>query len=253
MNAPAAAVAEKHRDLIVDIGVSDGADSDFYLKKGFNVVGVEADPVMCQRLRERFAQAIAEGRYMLLNRAAHGRSGETLSFFINRKAQGHSRVLEPGKAPQREGEVTEAVGISWGELIGQFGIPYFVKVDIEGAEAPFLGSIRNAAQLPKFFSVEAHAFDPIEALYRVGYRHFRLINQTLHHRFEMPDPPREGTLVAGHRFQHASGLFGEELPGNRWYSFRELCGLWTAIEAIRAAETIIGNVWFDCHAMLPEW
>jgi hypothetical protein len=32
-------------DLIYDVGLHLGEDSEFYLKKGFNVVAVEANPV----------------------------------------------------------------------------------------------------------------------------------------------------------------------------------------------------------------
>ena len=40
--------------LIFDIGMSEGNDSAYYLAKGFDVVGVEADPVAYKSLIERF-------------------------------------------------------------------------------------------------------------------------------------------------------------------------------------------------------
>ena len=42
-------------DLIIDVGMSEGNDSEFYLQKGFRVVGIEADPIvyaqLCKRIR----------------------------------------------------------------------------------------------------------------------------------------------------------------------------------------------------------
>lgn len=34
------------RDLIFDIGANNGDDTAFYLKKGFRVVAIEADPAL---------------------------------------------------------------------------------------------------------------------------------------------------------------------------------------------------------------
>jgi hypothetical protein len=33
-----------HEDLIYDIGMHQGEDTEFYLQKGFNVIAFEADP-----------------------------------------------------------------------------------------------------------------------------------------------------------------------------------------------------------------
>jgi len=33
-----------NKNLIIDVGVHQGEDTEYYLKKGFCVVGIEADP-----------------------------------------------------------------------------------------------------------------------------------------------------------------------------------------------------------------
>lgn len=40
--------------LIYDVGGHLGEDTDFYLKKGFKVVAIEANPGLAERLSERF-------------------------------------------------------------------------------------------------------------------------------------------------------------------------------------------------------
>jgi hypothetical protein len=35
-------------NLIYDFGMHDGADTDYYLRKGFRVVAVEADPLLAR-------------------------------------------------------------------------------------------------------------------------------------------------------------------------------------------------------------
>ena len=70
------------RSLIFDVGCNDGQDSDFYLKKGFRVVGVEANPALCEALKKRFAQEIAEGRFILVCEAIAEQAGE-VEFYLN--------------------------------------------------------------------------------------------------------------------------------------------------------------------------
>jgi len=46
-----------------------GEDTDFYLEKGFKVIGFEADPDLAAHCRPRFSGAIADGRLVVGERA----------------------------------------------------------------------------------------------------------------------------------------------------------------------------------------
>ena len=48
----------KHLDLIYDVGMHKGEDTDYYLQKGFRVVAFEANPDLVKLCRTRFANAI---------------------------------------------------------------------------------------------------------------------------------------------------------------------------------------------------
>ena len=61
---------KRNPNLIFDIGASNGTDTQFYLDKGFDVVAVEADPVMYEENLHRFKTSIVQGRLQMLNRAA---------------------------------------------------------------------------------------------------------------------------------------------------------------------------------------
>jgi len=56
-------------DLIYDIGMHEGEDSKFYLAKGFRVVAVEADPLLCEQAADRLGQFIQSGQLTIVNRA----------------------------------------------------------------------------------------------------------------------------------------------------------------------------------------
>lgn len=55
----------RHSDLIYDVGLFDGGDTAYYLFRGYNVVAIDANPVMVERARLRFAQEIRDKRLTL--------------------------------------------------------------------------------------------------------------------------------------------------------------------------------------------
>ena len=68
--------------LIYDIGMHVGQDTEFYLKKGFRVVAVEANPVLADEQRNRFENAISAGQLFLINKGIATQRG-TFPFYVN--------------------------------------------------------------------------------------------------------------------------------------------------------------------------
>jgi FkbM family methyltransferase len=233
--------------LIIDIGMSEGNDTAFYLAKGFDVVGVEADPTLQLNLRRRFADPIAAGRLHLLHRAASSASGEIVSFFHDEADQGHSSLDRAGRAAA----VAEypVATIDWQGLRDVAGVPYYLKIDIEGGEPAFLRSMVGHGPLPTYISSEIQTFAPIQLFHDMGYQRFRMINQTLWHGIAMPEPPREGIYVPRPDPQHWSGPFGRELPGDRWFDFDEIRAIHATVHRLWTYGTLITG-WMDCHARL---
>lgn len=227
--------------------MSEGDDSAFYLAKGFNVIGVEADTKVVESVSARFATEILEGRLTVFNRAASSSSEQTLTFYRNEREQGHSSLSPDHSVGDKT--VFHVKTINWSSLMLMAAeAPYYVKVDIEGAEEPFLASMIGANELPEFMSVECHTFRPIEMLYRIGFRKFKLVNQTSFYRFALPNPALEGTLVEQPQWRHSSGPFGRELPPGPWLDISEVAVIWNHISHLRPHHSILAPTWFDCHA-----
>ena len=53
----------------MDVGVHKGEDTEYYLKKGFQVVGIEANPDLYQSTKDRLESYINTGQLKLLNLA----------------------------------------------------------------------------------------------------------------------------------------------------------------------------------------
>lgn len=74
-------LVESHKNLIYDVGMHQGQDTDFYLKKGFDVVSFEANPSNAEICRKRFAHAIAAKRLTIVEGAIveNAKSGDKVS------------------------------------------------------------------------------------------------------------------------------------------------------------------------------
>src|SRR5258707_8019854 len=172
-------------DLIYDVGFHHGEDTAFYLTKGFKVVAIEAHPGLCKAGREKFANDIETGRLALLNIAVAETSGP-ISFFesdndvwgsIRRDAAERNEHLGAGFR-----EIT-VEGRRFGEILRQFGVPYYMKVDIEGADLLCLKALAEFDDRPKYISIEAEVDvlsgirHEIAAMHRVGYAKFKIVRQ----------------------------------------------------------------------------
>nr|WP_281376881.1 FkbM family methyltransferase [Acidocella aromatica] len=228
--------------LIFDIGMAEGDDTALYLAKGFRVVGLEPSAKTYYGLCERFVAEIKAGRLTVLNYAAGRETGQILEFFHNDK---HPRLsgFSAGRPEFASGYTSyHVVTIGWAELVAQYGVPHYAKIDIEGAEVAFLAGAEGAA-LPAYISVECHDLGPAEALHKLGYRRFQLSDQNPPGGYAWPDPAREGRKAEGVDVNHTSGPFGAELPPD-WLDFEMFRTAW------RAAKAQGKPTWYDCHAAL---
>jgi FkbM family methyltransferase len=258
------------RSLIFDVGCNDGQDSDFYLKKGFRVVAVEANPALCEGLRRRFAQGIAEGRFILVCEAIAEEAGE-VEFYLNEIENIRSTIM-PGHAELatalgRPPTKTVVPSITFPSLIERFGVPYFMKVDIEGADQLCLEGLAPFDEVPHFLSTEypmslAGQIRVLLLLRKLGYQRFQVIDQMAVPSQIPPQPAREGQYVDVELEINGSGLFGKELPGEDWltldgailhfvklFARNKKMGL---LRRLPVMNRFAGHgSWYDIHAALP--
>lgn len=235
------------KDLVFDIGTSEGNDSLFYLQKGFRVVAVEADLTTYGDYCKKLSDWIASGKLIAMHRAATNASGEQIEFFENLQDQGLSSTIQNTKSKYAKTQVSYTVqSVAYRDLAEVYGVPYYCKIDIEGGEVAFLDSF-NEANLPEYISVEAHSVAPIEKLIALGYKSFKLVDQRNHQKTTAPNPPLEGIYLPQHKFVHSSGFFGREIQGSRWLDVDEVKKAYDAISYLKSIGRVL-NTWYDCHA-----
>ena len=232
----------KRADLIIDAGAHTGQDTEFYLAKGFAVVAIEANPSLADELTTKFSASVASGRLRILNLAIAERSGtQTLAV-----ADGMTiwSSLSPEFVRRNEAAGTryryiEVPAVTFGEILTEVGIPYYLKIDIEGLDMLCVRALHKFAERPTFVSLESHVsigaagyeqvFDELAHLWALGYRAFQYVNQRRHPEVKLPPVPNEGVYVDASFSKGSSGPFGKEIPGE-WKSIgptlARSVGLW---------------------------
>jgi FkbM family methyltransferase len=258
------------RSLIFDVGCNDGQDSDFYLKKGFRVVAVEANPALCEGLRRRFAQEITEGRFILVCEAIAEQAGE-VEFYLNEIENIRSTIMpdhaDLAAALGRPPTKTVVPSTTFPKLIEKFGVPYFMKVDMEGADLLCLEGLTPFDELPLFLSTEypMSLTGQIRVLFflrKLGYQRFQVVDQMSVPSQVPPRPPREGRYVDVKLEINDSGLFGKELPGGDWLTLDSAILHFVKLFARNKRMGVLRRLpvvnrfaghgsWYDIHAALP--
>jgi FkbM family methyltransferase len=210
------------RDLIYDVGLHRGEDTAFYLAKGYRVVAFEANPDLVDACTKRFGDAIAAGRLTIVSGAITDAAESGVTFYR------HAELSVWGTTDPEWAARNEPVGgsssvtvpaVSFPEQLERHGVPWYLKVDIEGADRLCLEALRDAPATPAYASLEADmesaeaVASELDLLEEVGFDSFVAVQQATIPGREIETRALDGSPVH-HRFEpDASGPFGEDLEG----------------------------------------
>jgi len=237
------------KPYIFDLGFYNGDDTEYYLKKGYNVLAVEANPELINSAQIRFKKEIKEKKLILINKAIATKTGEEIPFFIHpTKAEGSScnkqKVTWDGSTP-REIKIKT---ITLHELYKYVKVaPYYIKTDIEENDTILVKQLfENINHIkPKYVSFEisrTHYHIIFCYLYVAGYNQFQLVNQA----------NNEGKIDKKINYtflKYSSGFFGEDLPKTKWMPFDDILSNYIKFKDLRIIdnqELALG--WLDLHA-----
>jgi FkbM family methyltransferase len=232
-------------NLIFDIGLHVGQDTDYYLKKGFKVVAVEANPKLAKECTERFKAEIARGDLTILNIGIAKTEG-ILPFYVNEHVSEWSSFHEEVGTSRGPFTVIEVPTVTLESLVRERGTPYYIKLDIEGLDHTAVVSLRGIEDKPSYISIENGQAHMIAELAEQGYTRFKFVNQKNIHETRLSAPAKEGKYIDYQFPFGSSGPFGDELPGE-WVS--------RALVTQQSSQywgnpNLDGNIhgWFDLHA-----
>lgn len=168
------------RTLIYDVGMNNGDDAAYYLHLGYRVVAIDADPTLVERAKLRFAKEIGDGRLTLVN-AGIAATHSTMQFWVT---EGNDVLssFDRGMA-ERYGFTARPMDIQccpFRDIVEKFGMPYYLKIDIEGNDHFCLADLRRK-NVPAYLSLEVnHGLEEFLTLDRLGFNRFKLVLQNPH-------------------------------------------------------------------------
>lgn len=218
-------------DLIFDVGLHKGEDTQFYLQKGFAVVGIEANPALIQTAKIRFRDEIASGKLTLIEGAiAPPSAGDSVVFYANTDLTVWGTIdLKWASRNEMLGSPSQQTKVNRVDIVDvyrSFGIPFYLKVDVEGVDRFVIEQLKSFDGRPQYLSLELEKLDfgQLEAemglLKSLGYRKFKIVQQQT-----VPGTKITAITLTGRPFEYvfefdASGPFGDELTGP-WLTYDE--------------------------------
>ncbi len=271
--------------LIYDVGMHNGDDTAYYLSLGYKVVAIDASPDLVSKAKHRFADFITNGQLDILHLGI-GEEPGYFDFFQNKKnSVWNSFDKAIGMRENADIEVIPVEVKRIDQVIEEKGMPYYMKIDIEGNDITCLNSLLRYGGRPKFISVEVNYEELITRLNELGYTQFKIIEQTNFVPLELPELKEYRAMKKHKEFKRSmnffvrvvrkvfgnyidaawekkykywfnyshpygsSGPFAEALPG-RWLNFDDTLKVYHYYkEAHSLSKSNTGyNYWIDIHA-----
>ena len=182
-------LGEEEALLVFDIGMFDGSDSQYYMEQGWRVVAIEANPMLADAARQKFSKEVRAGSLTIVNAAIAEGEGE-VELSVCGEDLGSSSVISSLVANRIPLGTYRVPTTSLERLVETYGVPHYLKVDIEGADGVCVRGI-NSANRPRFLSFEIgeEFLCLFHHLQEVGYSEYKLINQV-----SFREASREGLL-----------------------------------------------------------
>ncbi|MFX1363492.1 MAG: FkbM family methyltransferase [Promethearchaeota archaeon] len=245
-----------NNEIIFDLGFHNGDDTNFYLKKGFKVVALEANQELVKRGLERFYDYIDEKRLILINKAISDKIG-MINFYIHpKKSDWSSCDQKMAESDGTKSKVISVESVSLIDLCKEFGTPRYIKVDVEGCEIMVAKQLFSLNVKPQFISFETSKTNYagiFSWLYVSGYKRFQLVNQLIHLNRKPEDNQNqtEGKKLEFQFSKYSSGFFGNDLPKDKWLRYDEALTRYIKYKELKYLdnqELALG--WLDVHASL---
>lgn len=266
--------------LVYDVGLHKGEDTDFYLKKGFQVVAIEANPELICECKERFRSRVASGDLRIIEGAiAPASAGNTVTFYKNVNVSIWG-TIDPGWAERNavRGHASENIIVNRVDIVETFrafGIPFYLKIDVEGADKLVLESLEQFDERPQYISIESDKVElsnvesELFALRELGYSKYKVVQQR-----SIPGTGIRAKAVNGRAFEHtfeecSSGPFGDDIA-QPWLTIDEAIAAYRSIfvryryfgdrslytKLPRPAKGVISTIYKACtghRGPLPGW
>ena len=197
-------VVQVKNTLVFDIGMNNGDDTSLLLELGYNVVAVEANPVLVDAAKKRFASEISQGRLSIahvalpLGKSKADQAG--VKFYISKRRDVWSSFYASvgcrgecwqdtecsGTNPKpccrgpENCDAVEVKTVSCLDIMNLYGTPYIMKLDVEGGEPTCIDAAQSLENKPRIVTLERNPWgypDLFDDMKLAGYTQYKLVEQ----------------------------------------------------------------------------
>ncbi len=227
------------KKIIYDIGANNGDDIPYYLLRADLVVAVEANPMLCDLIKDRFRAEIEQRRLIVENYVATAEEDDMeVGFYLHKTHHVLSQFPKPKLAQMNNFKKVLLPSKAVHHIIKEHGHPYYIKIDVEHYDTQILGSLSANAICPPFISAESHNIGVFSLLVGMGYDAFKLVEGRTVSQVYVDRIFQCGQEKISYSFPfHSAGPFGNDVDGE-WMNTEDFFRL-------LASE---GLGWKDIHA-----
>ena len=237
----------------------DGSDTAYYLESGYRVLSIEANPALVQDAEKRFATQVKSGQLTCVHAAIAATCGP-VALTLGGADLGSSSTSSSWVTNMPMGSII-VPGITMQQILEEHGVPYYMKVDIEGADRLAVLALTPETR-PKYlsFEISGDVEELVSHSQSIGFTRFKIINQNsfreIANQYSVVDRARlrlvrylgyeEPRLVRRHGRFFVSGHSSGPVPwrsDGKWYSATATLDRW---REAKAGNTVHG--WYDVHA-----
>ena len=226
------------KKIIYDVGSNNGDDIPYYLLKSDLVIAIEANPKLCDLIKERFKNDISIGKLIVENCVVQiEKTSLEVPFYIHK----NSHVLSQFPKPLNIEDFNEVKLPSKNiiDLIKKYGDPYYIKIDVEHYDNVILKELLNNKIVPPYISCESHSIEIFATLVSSGnYKSFKLV-----------DGATVSKKYQNHEIQTLNGKKKYSFPNHSAGPFgNDIVGPWLTANNFFQLLGFVGLGWKDIHA-----
>jgi len=231
------------KKIIYDLGASVGENIPYYLIKSDLVIVVEANEMCCNIIKKKFWREIEDKKLIVENCIASDENTNTDEFYIHRTNYLLSQFPKPNNEMINNFKSTKIIKKDIKNLIYNYGIPYYIKIDLEEYDDVILKRIFSSNIQPIYISAEATNQNVIELFIRnQNYNFFKLIEgQQVEFLYKNMKLNVNNQIIRYSFPKNSAGPFGNDIPDD-----------WIDKKIFFELMKIKKTGWFDIHASLND-
>lgn len=176
-----------HTHMVFDVGCNVGLYTDIFLKLANKVVAIDANSELLVPLTKRFKNQLNTGKLVVVNSAVTEKIGTTNFFKMSSvnlsstSLKWKNNVVPKMFQHVKNVDCQNVPSITLDYLISKYGIPHYIKIDIEGGELNAIQGLNHCVQL---LSVEVtlpylhqEIISIVEKLSKLGNYNYRILQE----------------------------------------------------------------------------